>query len=171
MSTFTMPLNLQAWIEEHRDRLKPPVCNKQVFEQDDYIVMIVGGPNNRTDYHYNETPELFYQLEGEMVLKIIEDGEFKDIPIKAGELFMLPGKILHSPQRMADSIGMVVEQKRQPGQNDALLWFCPACKTPLYKEAFSLENIETDLPKVFKNFYENSENCTCSKCGTVTTKE
>lgn len=171
MSTFAMPLNLQAWIENHRELLKPPVCNKQVFEHDDYIVMIVGGPNNRADYHYNETPELFYQLEGEMVLKIIEDGEFKDIPIKAGEIFMLPGKVLHSPQRMENSIGMVVEQKRAEGQKDALLWFCPACRNPLYKEEFSLENIETDLPVVFKNFFDNSENCTCSKCGTVTTRD
>ena len=81
MSKFALPFNLQAWIEEHRERLKPPVCNKQIFEQDDYIVMVVGGPNNRTDYHYNETPELFYQLEGEMVLKVIDNGEFKDIPI------------------------------------------------------------------------------------------
>ena len=170
MSTFALPFNLQAWIEEHRERLKPPVCNKQIFEQDDYIVMVVGGPNNRTDYHYNETPELFYQLEGEMVLKVIDNGEFKDIPIKAGEIFMLPGKVLHSPQRMPDSIGMVVEQKRLPGQEDALLWFCPACQHPLYKEQFTLENIETDLPVVFKNFYDNPDNCTCSQCGTITSK-
>lgn len=170
MSIFTMPLNLNDWIEEHREQLKPPVCNKQVFEHDDYIVMIVGGPNNRADYHYNETPELFYQLEGEMVLKIIEDGEFKDIPIKAGELFMLPGKVLHSPQRMPNSIGMVVEQKRAPGVKDALQWFCPACSHPLYREEFSLENIETDLPVVFDNFFGNSENCTCEKCGTKLSK-
>ena len=170
MSGFTMPFDLQGWIEDHRDVLKPPVCNKQIFERDDYIVMIVGGPNNRTDYHYNETPELFYQLEGEMVLKIIDDGEFKDIPIKAGEIFMLPGKVLHSPQRMENSIGMVVEQKRALGQQDALEWFCSNCQHSLYREEFSLENIETDLPKVFKNFYDNPANCTCEKCGTVMEK-
>ncbi|MFD2168338.1 3-hydroxyanthranilate 3,4-dioxygenase [Thalassotalea euphylliae] len=172
--SFALPFNLQQWIEAHRDALKPPVCNKQVFEQDDFIVMIVGGPNNRTDYHYNETPELFYQLEGEMVLKIIdqsgEQDEFKDIPINAGEIFLLPPKVLHSPQRMAGSIGMVVEQKRADGQLDALEWFCANCNTPLYRESFALANIEQDLPKVFNNFYQNPTNCTCSECGTIASK-
>lgn len=168
--SYSMPFNLFAWIEDHRDLLKPPVCNKQIFEQDDFIVMIVGGPNNRTDYHYNETPELFYQLEGEMVLKVIDDDKFKDISIKAGEIFLLPPKMLHSPQRMENSIGMVVEQKRAPLQKDALQWFCQHCQHPLYREAFSLDNIETDLPKVFNNFYNNINHCTCEKCGTVMKK-
>ena len=129
---YAMPFNLQAWIDEHREQLKPPVCNKQIFEQDNFIVMIVGGPNNRTDYHYNETPELFYQLEGEMNLAVINDGEFKDIEINAGEIFLLPPKVLHSPQRFENSVGLVVEQKRTVGQRDALFWFCPDCKTCLF---------------------------------------
>lgn len=168
--SYAMPFNLPAWIEEHREQLKPPVCNKQIFEQDDFIVMIVGGPNNRTDYHYNETPELFYQLEGEMNLAVIDNGEFKDIAIKAGEIFLLPPKMLHSPQRFENSVGLVVEQKRNVGQQDALFWFCPNCKTELYTEAFCLENIETDLPKVFANFYNNEQNCTCKGCGTKVSK-
>ena len=169
--SYVMPFNLQAWIDEHRDLLKPPVCNKQVFEQDDFIVMVVGGPNNRTDYHYNETPELFYQLEGEMVLKIVDNNEFKDIPITAGEIFLLPPKVLHSPQRMAGSIGLVVEQKRATNQQDALVWFCPSCNHQLYRENFTLANIEKDLPAVFANFYQTPKNCTCSKCGTVVNKQ
>ena len=99
--SYSLPFSLSTWIEDHREYLKPPVCNKQVFEQDDFIVMVVGGPNNRTDYHYNETPELFYQIEGEMNLAVVDEGEFKDIPIKAGEIFLLPPKMLHSPQRFA----------------------------------------------------------------------
>jgi len=170
MSNYVMPFNLQKWIEDHKEQLKPPVCNKQVFDQDDFIVMVVGGPNNRTDYHYNETPELFYQLEGKMVLKVIDDGEFRDIDIKAGEIFLLPPKMLHSPQRYEHSIGLVVEQKRAPKQQDALCWFCPSCQQPLYRENFTLANIETDLPKVFANFFDNAEHCTCSQCGTVTTR-
>lgn len=169
-NSYSMPFNLFSWIEEHREQLKPPVCNKQIFEQDDFIVMVVGGPNNRTDYHYNETPELFYQLEGEMVLKVIDDGDFKDISIKAGEIFLLPPKMLHSPQRMENSIGMVVEQKRAKNQQDALYWFCQDCQHALYRETFNLENIETDLPKVFSNFYNNIDHCTCEKCGTVMKK-
>ncbi len=169
--SFALPFNLHTWIEAHREQLKPPVCNKQIFEQDDFIVMVVGGPNNRTDYHYNETPELFYQLEGEMNLAIIDKGEFKDIAIKAGEIFLLPPKVLHSPQRFANSVGLVVEQKRAQGQQDALFWFCPHCKTQLYTEKFALDNIETDLPKVFANFYGNEAHCTCSHCHTKVIKE
>ncbi|TWX55792.1 3-hydroxyanthranilate 3,4-dioxygenase [Colwellia hornerae] len=175
-----MPFNLHAWIDEHRHLLKPPVCNKQIFEQDNFIVMIVGGPNNRTDYHYNETPELFYQLEGEMVLSVIDacvandeqhnPENFHDITIKAGEIFLLPPKMLHSPQRFENSVGLVVEQKRENKQEDALFWFCPACKNQLYSEAFRLDNIETDLPKVFNRFYQTPTNCTCQQCGTVVTK-
>jgi len=172
--SYATPFNLQAWIDEHRDLLKPPVCNKQIFEQDDFIVMVVGGPNNRSDYHYNETPELFYQLEGEMILKVVDEhaGQcvFKDIAIKAGEIFLLPPKMLHSPQRFANSVGLVVEQKRANDQKDALYWFCTNCQHELYHEHFLLANIEADLPVVFKNFFENSKHCTCQQCGTVASK-
>jgi len=190
MLNFSMPFNLQQWIDEHREQLKPPVCNKQIFEHDDYIVMVVGGPNNRTDFHYNETPELFYQIEGEMVLRIVKNAqgesldiseidkastnsktiEFLDIPIKAGEIFLLPGKVLHSPQRFENSVGLVVEQQRALGQQDALYWFCQQCKAPLYNEQFCLSNIETDLPKVFNNFYSTTDNCQCCHCGYIETK-
>lgn len=175
-----MPFNLHAWIDEHRHLLKPPVCNKQIFEQDNFIVMIVGGPNNRTDYHYNETPELFYQIEGEMVLSVIDGTvenndhhnaeNFHDITIKAGEIFLLPPRMLHSPQRFENSVGLVVEQNRANKQEDALYWFCPDCKSQLYTEAFCLDNIETDLPKVFTRFYDTPAHCTCQQCGITVTK-
>ncbi|MGB1264079.1 MAG: 3-hydroxyanthranilate 3,4-dioxygenase, partial [Cognaticolwellia sp.] len=189
MANFAMPFNLQQWVDEHRELLKPPVCNKQIFQQDDYIVMVVGGPNNRQDFHYNETPELFYQLEGEMVLSIVENPvedcyprdttnnkqstptlTFRDIAIKAGEIFLLPPKVLHSPQRFEHSVGLVVEQKRTSKQQDALFWFCSQCKNPLYHEQFNLENIEQDLPVVFNNFYNNHSNCQCQKCGHIAKK-
>lgn len=169
--SYAMPFNLHAWIDEHREQLKPPVCNKQIFQQGDFIVMVVGGPNNRDDYHYNETPELFYQIEGEMNLAVIDNGKFIDIKIQAGEIFLLPPKVLHSPQRFSNSIGLVVEQKRAEGQEDALFWFCPNCKSQLYTEAFFLDNIETDLPSVFANFYGNDRHCTCERCGTKISKE
>ena len=179
-NSIAMPFNLHAWIDEHRHLLKPPVCNKQIFEQDNFIVMIVGGPNNRTDYHYNGTPELFYQIEGEMVLSVIDGTvenndhhnaeNFHDIKIKAGEIFLLPPKMLHSPQRFENSVGLVVEQKRANKQEDALYWFCPDCKDQLYTEAFCLDNIETDLPKVFTRFYDTPANCTCQQCGITVTK-
>lgn len=158
------PLNLQAWIDEHRDMLKPPVGNKVIYAGD-FIVMVVGGPNQRTDYHWDEGPEWFYQLEGEMVLRIQEDGEVRDIPIKAGEIFLLPPRVPHSPQRMPDSIGLVIERKRLPHEDDGLLWFCENCNEKVYEEYFHLHDIETDFPLVFDRFYSSREHRTCNHCG------
>ena len=156
--------NLQDWIERHRHLLKPPVGNKCLVDGD-FIVMIVGGPNARTDYHWDEGPEFFYQLEGEMVLKIQEDGKARDITIRAGEVFYLPPRTPHSPQRLAHSIGLVVERKRLPGEKDGLLWFCERCNHKLYEEYFELQSIENDFPPVFKRFHESVDNRTCRSCG------
>jgi len=160
------PLNLHAWIEEHRHLLKPPVGNKCIYDGD-FIVMVVGGPNVRTDFHYDEGPEWFYQLEGEMVLKVQDEGQVRDIPIRAGEMFLLPGKVRHSPRRMAGSVGLVVERRRMAHERDGLMWYCPQCNHLLYEEFFALDNIESDLPPVFERFYGSIERRTCPQCGTV----
>jgi len=160
------PFNFQRWIDENRHLLKPPVGNKCVVDGD-FIVMVVGGPNARTDYHWDEGPEFFYQLEGEMVLKVQEDGRARDIPIRAGEVFYLPPRTPHSPQRMPNSIGLVIERKRLPHEKDGLLWFCERCNHKLYEEFFTLENIETDFPAVFERFYRSLDARTCKACGHV----
>jgi len=160
------PLNLQAWIEAHRHLLKPPVGNKCLYAGD-FIVMVVGGPNQRSDYHWEEGPEWFYQLEGEMVLRIQEDGAVRDIPIRAGETFLLPPRVPHSPQRMPDSVGLVIERKRLPHERDGLLWYCKRCNHKLYEAYFPLVNIETDFPPVFERYYASLEHRTCSQCGQV----
>ncbi|GHA71772.1 3-hydroxyanthranilate 3,4-dioxygenase [Cognatilysobacter bugurensis] len=158
------PINLQAWIDEHRHLLKPPVGNKCIHDGD-FIVMIVGGPNARTDYHWDEGPEWFYQLEGEMVLKVQDDGVARDIPIRAGETFLLPARTPHSPQRAAGSVGLVIERKRTAGERDGLMWFCERCNHKLYEEFFELGNIEQDFPPVFDRFYASRELRTCDNCG------
>jgi 3-hydroxyanthranilate 3,4-dioxygenase len=163
---LTPAFNLHAWIDEHRHLLKPPVGNKCIVDGD-FFVMIVGGPNQRTDYHWEEGPEFFYQLEGEMVLKIQEDGAARDIPIKAGEMFYLPPRTPHSPQRMANSIGLVIERKRLAHEKDGLLWFCEKCNHKLYEEYFTLVDIENDFPKVFEHFYGSTQHRTCTACGHV----
>ncbi len=160
------PLNLQAWIEEHRHLLKPPVGNKCIYDGD-FIVMVVGGPNQRTDYHYEEGPEWFYQLEGEMVLRIQEDGAPRDIPLRAGEIFLLPPRVPHSPQRMPGSVGLVIERKRLPYEDDGLLWFCERCNHKLYEEYFTLADIERDFPPVFERFCRSRAARTCTACGHV----
>jgi 3-hydroxyanthranilate 3,4-dioxygenase len=158
------PLDLKAWIDAHRHLLKPPVGNKCLYDGD-FIVMAVGGPNQRTDYHVDEGPEWFYQLEGEMVLRIQEDGRVRDIPIRAGETFLLPPRVPHSPQRMAGSVGLVIERRRMPGERDGLMWFCPRCNARLYEEFFELQDIERDFPPVFDRFYRSRALRTCPQCG------
>lgn len=167
MSNLVSPLNFKDWIEEHRHLLKPPVGNKCVWENGDYIVMVVGGPNARKDYHYNETPEFFYQVEGDIVLKIIDNGIPKDVHIKEGDIYLLPPKVPHSPQRPANTVGLVIESKRPEGMLDALEWYCEECNNLLYREDFSVKNIETDMPIIFDKYYGDKEKRTCNKCGTV----
>jgi len=142
--TLLSPLNLHTWIEKHRHLLKPPVGNKCIVDGD-FIIMIVGGPNSRTDYHYDEGPEFFYQIEGEIVIKVQDNGVARDIPIRAGELFYLPPRLPH--------------------EKDGLLWFCEQCNHKLYEEYFVLQSIETDFPPVFDRFYSSRDARTCKTCG------
>lgn len=164
--SLTPPFNLQAWIDSHRSMLKPPVGNKCIVDGD-FIIMVVGGPNSRTDYHVDEGPEMFYQLEGEMVLKVQDQGQPRDIPIRAGEMFYLPPRIPHSPRRMAGSVGLVVERRRLAHELDGLVWYCPACNHRLFEATFALRNIEQDLPPLFERFYGSLQARTCERCGTL----
>ena len=165
----TPPFNFNGWIEEHRHLLKPPVGNQCVYtEAEDFIVMIVGGPNARKDYHYNEGEEFFYQIEGDIVLKIIDDGKPVDISIKEGEIFLLPPKVPHSPQRPANTVGLVMELIRKDGaKQDGFMWFCESCNEKLYDEYFHLEDIVKQLPPVMNRFFGSQECRTCKNCGVV----
>ena len=160
------PIDFSKWIAEHRHLLKPPVGNKCIVDGD-FIVMIVGGPNARSDYHWDEGPEFFHQIEGEMVLRVQDEGRARDIPIRAGEVFYLPPRVPHSPQRMPGSIGLVIERKRLAHEKDGLLWFCERCNHKLYEEFFALGNIETDFPAVFERFYRSLDARTCKGCGHI----
>ena len=159
--------NLQQWIDAHRDALRPPVCNRQVFEDDDFIVMVVGGPNSRTDYHVDEGPEFFYQLEGRMLLRTMQGGERVDVTIGEGEVLLLPPLVPHSPQRFADTVGLVVERKRLPEELDGFVWYCENCNHRLYEEFLHVDDIVAQLPPVFDRFYGSEAHRTCDRCGTV----
>lgn len=163
------PFNLNKWIEDNRDILKPPVGNKNLYhDAGDYIVMIVGGPNQRKDYHYNESEELFYQLQGDILVKIQVDGESVDMPIKEGEMFLLPAKIPHSPIRGENTVGLVIELKRDGRKlKDGLMWFCDNCNTKLHDTYFELTNIEKDFLPRFREFYTSDTLRVCPNCGTV----
>lgn len=163
----TPPFNLNQWIANNRHLLKPPVGNKNIYvESEDYIVMIVAGPNARKDYHYNETEELFYQLEGSIKIYIQDEGEKKELTLNAGDMYLNPSKIPHSPVRSENSIGLVIERKRaQKGYTDGLLWFCDNCNHKLHEAYFELNNIENDFLPHFKHFYNSEELRTCKNCG------
>lgn len=161
--------NFAQWIDRHRDRLRPPVSNQQVFlEAEDLIVQVVGGPNARTDFHDDPYEEFFYQLRGNMVLRIMEEGRPRDVPVREGEILLLPGHVRHSPQRPeADSVGLVVEKIRPIGVIDAFEWFCLDCHARLHRVELQLKNIVTELPPLFQGFYDSVERRTCKDCGSV----
>lgn len=160
-------INFRAWIDEHRHLLKPPVGNRQVFENAEFIVMVVGGPNARKDYHYNEGEEFFYQLEGDITLKVMDDGVPRDIAIREGEIFLLPARVPHSPQRPAGTVGLVIERKRRDGELDGCFWFCESCGATLHEEFFPMENIVTQLPAIMEAFYASEERRRCGQCNAV----
>jgi 3-hydroxyanthranilate 3,4-dioxygenase len=162
-----MPFNLQAWIDDNREALKPPVCNKEIYAGSEFIVMVVGGPNSRKDFHYDAGPELFYQLHGDMLLKTVQDAKFVDIPIREGEIFLLPPGVPHSPQRFSDTVGLVVERQRGPEELDGFIWYCDACGNKLHEEFLHVADIVTDLPPVIERFASNVTARTCKRCGTV----
>lgn len=161
------PFNFQKWIDENRHLLKPPVGNKLVYEDAEFIVMVVGGPNARKDYHWEEGEEFFYQLEGDVKVIVQEDGKAVEVTIKEGEIFLLPAKVPHSPIRPANTIGLVIERKRLPHENDGLMWFCDNCNHKLYEEYFYLNSIESDFMPIFRKFYGSEELRTCNECSTV----
>ncbi|OYQ44876.1 3-hydroxyanthranilate 3,4-dioxygenase [Flavobacterium cyanobacteriorum] len=163
------PFSLNKWIEENRHLLKPPVGNKNIYrDAEDYIVMIVAGPNARKDYHYNETEELFYQLEGSIKVIIQDEGVRKEMELNAGDMYLHPAKVPHSPVRDEGSIGLVVERKRAgKGFTDGLLWFCDNCNHKLYEVFFELHDIEKDFLPHYRHFYNSEALRTCAKCGHV----
>jgi 3-hydroxyanthranilate 3,4-dioxygenase len=166
-SQLVSPLHLRQWIEENRHLLKPPVGNKMVWKDSAFIVMIVGGPNARKDYHFNETPEFYYQIEGDITVGIMVNGQPQDVHIKEGELYCLPGRVPHQPRRGPGTIGMVIEQVRRADDKDACEWYCEKCDTPLHRSEFYCADIETDLPLIFRQFYSNEALRTCTACGHV----
>ncbi|MFZ1322175.1 MAG: 3-hydroxyanthranilate 3,4-dioxygenase [Ignavibacteria bacterium] len=160
------PINFKKWIEENRHLMKPPVGNKCVYDGD-FIVMVVGGPNSRKDYHFQDGPEFFYQMEGNIQVGIVEDGKETIYDIKEGEIFYVPPKTPHSPRRPADTVGLVVERKRTEEELDGFQWYCENCHKKLHEKFFKLTDIVTQLPPLLKEFYDSEDLRTCKSCGSV----
>lgn len=160
-------LNLKNWIDEHRHLLKPPVGNAMIWMDSEFQVMIVGGPNQRKDFHIDPGEELFYQIEGGIVLRIMEEGKARDIPIREGEIFLLPPLVPHSPQRGPRTVGMVVERRRRPDEKESLRWYCEKCGTVLHDVTTVITDLGTQLKPIIENFFASEALRTCRKCGFV----
>src|ERR1700722_12590647 len=158
------PLNLLRWIDDNRAFLKPPVGNKRIFRDSEFIIMVVGGPNTRRDYHVDPAEEFFYQLQGDILLKTMHAGRAVDVPIRAGEILLLPPRVPHSPQRGADTVGLVIERERRSGELDGFQRYCESCGHLLYEEFIALTDIEKELPPLFERFYANCERRACGNC-------
>lgn len=159
--------NFREWIDANRDFLKPPVGNRCVFHDSEFIIMVVGGPNSRTDFHVDPSEEFFYQLEGDITLKTIQDGQHVDVPIREGDIFLLPANVPHSPRRPANTVGLVIERLRKPNEHEGFIWYCEVCHHKLHEEYLSISNIEAQLPEVFNRFYSSIEHRTCNQCGSI----
>lgn len=163
------PFDFQRWIADNKAELKPPVGNKQLFDHEtDMVVMVVGGPNQRVDFHDDPVGEFFYQVSGDMLLKIAENGAIYDVPIREGEVFYLPPHVRHSPQRpVPGSVGLVLEGNRREGDLDGFEWYCFDCGALVHRVETEVTDIVKDLPPLFAAFYDSPENRTCTGCGTV----
>ena len=162
-----VPLNFKKWIDNNRNLLKPPVCNKVVWEDSDFMIMVVGGPNTRKDYHIDEGEEFFYQIEGNMTLKIIKENKPENIEIKEGEIFLLPPLVPHSPQRFKNTVGLVVERRRNKGELDGFQWYCDSCESLIYEKFIQLTDIVSQLPPLFDEYWRHEKNRNCRKCGEI----
>jgi 3-hydroxyanthranilate 3,4-dioxygenase len=161
--------NFQSWIEDNRDKLKPPVGNAQVWEDGELMVTVVGGPNQRRDFHDDSTEEFFYQIKGDIFLRLIDEPGKPplEVPIREGDVFLLPKHVRHSPQRGAGTIGLVIEMPRPEGEVDGFEWYCPNCFQLVHRAEVRLKSLVKDLPPVFDAFYGSEDARTCKHCGAV----
>jgi 3-hydroxyanthranilate 3,4-dioxygenase len=162
------PINFPQWIDEHRHLLKPPVGNRQIWRDTDFIVTVVGGPNLRTDFHDDPYEEFFYQFQGNAHLDLMQGGKPGRVELKEGAMFLLPPHVRHSPQRPEpDSLCIVIERTRPEGERDGFEWYCRDCHTLLHRVEIQLKDIVNDLPPLFEQFYASTTHRTCRQCGAV----
>ncbi len=171
---YSAPFDLMQWIEENREHLKPPVANRQFYnDAKDVIVFVSGGPNARNDYHVNTTEELYFQLQGDIVVGVRDpDGTNpRDVPIKEGQMFLLPRDMPHQPRRPANTIGLIVEFPRPKGDDDRIQWYCSNCDKLVHEVCWRLKRIDKDLGEIMTAFWDGDDSKkTCKSCGTVITK-
>lgn len=166
---YGLPFNFEAWIESNRAALRPPVGNRQVWAHSDLLVTVVGGPNQRTDFHDDPLEEFFFQMTGNAYLLIADRGRFERVPLKEGDVFLMPPHVRHSPQRPEQgSVCLVIERSRPEGLRDAFEWYCAVCGERVYRAECQLRSIVEDLPRIFESFYKGDRHVrTCARCSTI----
>ena len=158
------------WVEKYRAEMKPPVSNKYLYDGEDFFVMIINGPNARNDFHVTNSEEFFYQLKGDIVVRIVEDGNIKDVIVREGNTFFVPGNVPHSPTRPPGTLGMVVERRRPPGETEHLQFYCENCQQLVHDLEFDCKDIVNHFAQAMEDFWADPELSTCKNCGTRVTK-
>ena len=164
-TTVAMPVNLMQWAREHRDELKPPVGNKYLYDGTDFFVMVIGGPNARNDFHVTNSEEYFFQVKGNIVVRIREGGVIKDVPVREGETLFIPGNVPHAPTRPPGTIGVVVERRRPPGETEHQQFYCDNCSELVYDKEFDCKDIVEHFAQSMEEFWSDPDLSTCRKCG------
>jgi 3-hydroxyanthranilate 3,4-dioxygenase len=164
------PINLMKWVEQHRHEMKPPVSNKYLYDGEDFFVMLINGPNARNDFHQTSSEEFFHQLQGDIVVRIVEDGKIKDVPVRQGETFFIPGNVPHSPTRPPNTLGLVVERRRPPGELEHLQFYCDNCHALVEDIEFDCKDIVVHFKQAMEDFWADPKRSTCRNCGTRVTK-
>ncbi len=168
-SPYTPPFNFQRWVDEHEHLLRPPVGNQQVWKNTDFIVTVVGGPNERTDFHDDPYEEFFWQWKGEASLLMLDRGQYVDVHLREGDIFLLPPHMRHSPQRpQGDSRCLVIERTRPADVIDGFEWYCAQCANLVHRIDTHVASLVDDLPVAYARFYGSSEDeRRCGQCGAV----
>jgi len=165
------PLNFHKWLKENEARLAPPVNNFCLYNGKDHVVMVVGGPNARNDYHVSDTEEWFYQVKGAMKLKVLDGEEFKEIDIGEGEMFLLPANTPHNPVRFANTVGLVVERVHPETMIDSVRWYCQSGNhskpTLIQEERLHIADMGTQLKPVIQKWRDSEEYRRCKECGVI----
>ncbi len=170
LTTVAAPINIGRWVDEHRSELKPPVGNKYLYDGNDFFVMVIGGPNARNDFHVTNSEEYFYQLKGDIVVRIREGGAIKDVPVREGETIFIPGNVPHAPTRPPGTVGVVVERRRPPGEIEHLQFYCENCGELVYDKEFDCKDIVQHFSQAMEEFWADETLSICKGCGTRVAK-
>lgn len=157
--------NLKQWIDGNRENWGQ---RRIIWQDSDFIAFVTRGPNSRKDFHIDPGDEIFYQLEGELNLHHITPGRKPEVTaIKAGELFLLPANVPHSPRRGEGSWTLVVERKRRPEEVDLFVWFCENCGTKLYETMVRFNDPTDAVKKATDRIHSDVKLRTCINCSQV----